>query len=148
MIAPMSETDNTSAPATNEPGVMGSLPKTRPQHASARRNAARGKAAAKPEPTAAKAKEKPKPSAAAAKPKSTKSKPKPAPKAKAEPPRAPRQGFEAEGNVEQGKTVQPPGGAELAASVVELIGELAQSGLTSGGKLLKDTLSRLARTER
>jgi len=46
--------------------------------------------------------------------------------------------------VEPGKTVQPPGSAELAASVVELIGELAQSGLTSGGRLLKDALSRLS----
>ncbi|HEY7831702.1 MAG TPA: hypothetical protein VIC06_14160 [Solirubrobacteraceae bacterium] len=42
------------------------------------------------------------------------------------------------------KPVQPPGGAELAASVVELIGELAQTGLTSGGRLLKDALSRLS----
>jgi hypothetical protein len=46
--------------------------------------------------------------------------------------------------VEPGKAVQPPGGAELAASVVELIGELAQTGLSSGGKLLKDALSRLS----
>lgn len=114
----MSESEeNTSAPAAREPGVMGSLPKTRPQRASARRNAARSKAAAKPKAEL---------------------------EAKAEPPRAPRQGFEAESDVEPGKAVQPPGGAELAASVVELIGELAQSGLASGGKLLKDALSRLS----
>jgi hypothetical protein len=125
MIAPVSEPENTSAPATSEPGVMGSLPKTRPQRASARRSAARGKAAAKPKPAA----------------------PKPATrKAKAEPPRAPRQGFEAEDDVETGKPVQPPGGIELAASVVELAGELAQSGLSSGGRLLKDALSRLSRS--
>ncbi|HEV3072580.1 MAG TPA: hypothetical protein VGY76_14270 [Solirubrobacteraceae bacterium] len=112
----MSEPDSTSAPATNEPGVLGSLPKTRPQRPSARRQAARSKAAR---------------SKAAA---------------KVEPPRAPRQGFEAESEVQPGKTVQPPGSAELAASVVELMGELAQSGLTSTGKLLKDALARLSRS--
>ncbi len=96
---------------------MSSLPKKRPQRPSARRDAARSKAADKPKP-----------------------KPKRAVKAKTEPPRAPRQGFEAESDVEPGKTVQPPGGAELAASVVELVGELAQSGLNSGARLLKDAL--------
>ena len=132
MIASMSEPDSTSTPATSEPGVMGSLPKTRPQRPSARRSAARSKAAANggtapTKPTRARPKRKPG-----------------APKTKVEPPRAPRQGFEAESDVESGKTVQPPGSAELAASVVELLGELAQSGLTSGGKLLKDALSRLS----
>lgn len=105
---------------------MSSLPKTRPQRPSARRDAARSKAAAKPKP-------KPTP------------KPKRTAKAKAEPPRAPRQGFEAESDVETGKAVQPPGGVELAASVVELLGELAQSGLNSGARMLKDAL-RLPRS--
>jgi sRNA-binding protein len=141
MIAPMSETENTSAPAAGEPGVMGSLPKTRPQHASARRKAARSNAAAEPKP---KATAEPKPKATASGGRAKGAKPATARKAKAEPPRAPRQGFEAESEVEPGKTVQPPGGAELAASVVELMGELAQSGLTSGGRLLKDVLSRLS----
>ena len=106
---------------------MGSLPKTRPQRSSARRNAARGKTAAKAEPKPSTPQTKTKPSAA-----------------KAELPRAPRQGFEAESDVDASKPVQPPGGTELAASVVELIGELAQTGLTSGGRLLKDALSRLS----
>lgn len=65
------------------------------------------------------------------------------PPKRAEPPRAPRQGFETE-DVEQGKPVAPPNSAELAASVVELLGELAQTGLSSGGRLLKDALSRLS----
>jgi hypothetical protein len=120
----MSDSHHTPAAPDTEPGIMGSLPKSRPQRPSARRNVARSKAAAEPK----------------AKPKRKRSAP------KAEPPRAPRQGFEAESDVELGKTVQPPGSAELAASVVELMGELAQSGLTSGGKLLKDALSRLSRT--
>jgi sRNA-binding protein len=137
MIAPMSDVEDTPAPAPSEPGVMGNLPKTRPQRTSARRDAARSKAAAKPKAKAA-AKPKPKPAAPKAKVEPAAS------KAKVEPARAPRQGFEAESDVEPGKTVQPPGGAELAASVVELIGELAQSGLNSGGRLLKDALSRLS----
>jgi hypothetical protein len=117
---------------------MGKLPKTRPQRPSARRNAAQSKIAGKAGVAAGAAE-----AGAPASPSRAKTKPKRS-AAKAEPPRAPRQGFEAESDVEPGKTVQPPGGAELAASVVELLGELAQSGLTSGGKLLKDALSRLS----
>jgi hypothetical protein len=124
----MSDVKDTPAPP--EPGVMGSLPKTRPQRASARRKPA-AKTAQKP---AVKTARKP------AHRKPARRKP-----AKAEPKRAPRQGFEAESELELRKPVQPPGSTELAASVVELIGELAQSGLTGGGKLLKDALSRLSR---
>jgi sRNA-binding protein len=127
---------------------MSSLPKTRPQRPSARRNAARSKAAAKPKPRPSAAKpatRKPKPEPEPKRTPKAKPEPKRTPKAKPEPARAPRQGFEAESDVEPGKTVQPPGTAELAASVVELVGELAQSGLNSGGKLLKDALSRLSR---
>jgi hypothetical protein len=132
--------DVNDIPASPEPGVMSSLPKTRPQRPSARRGAAQSRAAAKAgaastRPVSAKAAPK-----AQAKPRRAK----PAKRAKdVEPPRAPKQGFEAESEVELGKTVQPPGSAELAASVVELIGELAQTGLSSGGRLLKDALSRL-----
>jgi hypothetical protein len=57
-----------------------------------------------------------------------------------EPP-IPRQGFEAD--TEPGIPVQPPSSSELAASVVELVGELAQAGLSTGGRLLKDALTRL-----
>jgi hypothetical protein len=64
------------------------------------------------------------------------------PRAPQEPP-VPRQGFEAEGEIAPGVSVQPPSGSELATSVVELIGELAQSGLATGGRLLKDTIARL-----
>jgi len=123
---------------------MGSLPKTRPQRASARRGEARSRAAAKATEggpaTTTTTRTKPSRAKAEAKPRRAK------PARAAEPPRAPRQGFESESDVEPGKTVQPPGSAELAASVVELIGELAQSGLSSGGKLLKDALARLGRS--
>jgi len=56
----------------------------------------------------------------------------------------PPQGFEAEEQIEPGRSVQPPSGPELAASVVELLGELAQTGLSAGGRLLKDALGRLS----
>jgi hypothetical protein len=39
--------------------------------------------------------------------------------------------------------VDPPSRPELAASVAELLGELAQNGLATGGRLLKDALGRL-----
>ncbi|HXA55531.1 MAG TPA: hypothetical protein VNV37_11725 [Solirubrobacteraceae bacterium] len=55
----------------------------------------------------------------------------------------PRQGFETEDAIEPGRPVQPPSGSELAAAVVELVGELAGAGLSAGGRALKDTLSRL-----
>jgi hypothetical protein len=104
--------DVPDAPATPEiqPGIMSSLPKTRPQRPSARR-------------------------------KSAQRTPRKRPAAK-EQPRAPRQGFEAESEIETGAPVTPPGGVELAASVVELLGELAQSGLRSGERLLRDALLR------
>ena len=40
--------------------------------------------------------------------------------------------------------MQPPSGPELAASVAELFGELAQAGLSTGGRLVKDALRRLS----
>jgi hypothetical protein len=62
----------------------------------------------------------------------------------AEPP-APKQGYEPEEELELGKSVSPPSGAELVESVADIIGELANSGLTVGGRLLKDAFSLLRR---
>ncbi len=107
----MSDVDDAPAAPEVQPGVMSSLPKTRPQRPSARRATARRT-------------------------------PKKRPVVKAESPRAPRQGFEAESEIETGKAVAPPSGLELAASAVELLGELAQSGLRSGERLLRDALAR------
>jgi len=56
----------------------------------------------------------------------------------------PRQGFEAEEAIEPGRSVQPPSGAELATSMLELAGELAQTGLAVGGRILRDALTRLS----
>jgi hypothetical protein len=55
---------------------------------------------------------------------------------------APRQGYECDGDAASGP-VQPPGAAELVASAVEIVGELAKAGLSTGERLLKDVVSRL-----
>ncbi len=62
----------------------------------------------------------------------------------AEPP-APKQGYEPEEELELGKSVNPPNGAELVESMADIVGELANSGLTAGGRLLKDAFSLLRR---
>jgi hypothetical protein len=110
----------------SEPGVLTNLPSTRPQRASARRARTSPRTA---KPKAAKPK--------AAKPKTAELPPRP------QEPHVPRQGFEAEEDITPGVSVQPPSGAELAASVAELVGELAQAGLSTGGRLLKDAFTRL-----
>jgi hypothetical protein len=104
--------------ATDQPGVLSNLPSTRPQRPSARRAAARQTAAARAERIATKPK-----------------------RAATE---VPPQGFEAEEAIEAGHSVQPPSGAELAASMVDLVGELAQTGLSTGGRMLRDALARLS----
>jgi hypothetical protein len=149
--------DVPGAPATPEiqPGVMSSLPKTRPQRPSARRASARRAAAAQGSGAAEDAspvrpgqprnarktptRKAPTPQAPTREAPSARKKP---PAVKLEPPRAPRQGFEVESEIETGKTVTPPNSVELAASVVELLGELAQSGIRSGERLLRDALTR------
>jgi hypothetical protein len=109
-------------------GVLANLPRTRPQRPSARRDASRKAAQAKARPSTA------------TQAKATSTKTKSAAKPLQDP--APRQGFESESDSLSGP-VQPPGGVELLASAAELAGELAQTGLSTGGRLLKDALSRL-----
>jgi|HubBroStandDraft_3_1064219.scaffolds.fasta_scaffold06021_4 hypothetical protein len=60
-------------------------------------------------------------------------------------PPAPRQGYEPEEEVELGNTVSPPSGVELVESVADIVGELANSGLAAGGRILKDAFSLLRR---
>jgi hypothetical protein len=55
---------------------------------------------------------------------------------------APRQGFESDSETLSG-SVQPPGATELVASAVEMVGELAKVGLSTGERVLSDVLSRL-----
>jgi hypothetical protein len=103
-------------------GVLVNLPRTRPQRASPRRAAARK--------TAARARR-----SADTGPRAS------VPRRDA----APKQGFEADSETMSG-SVQPPGSAELVASAVEMVGELAKVGLSTGERLLRDVLSRLPRS--
>jgi hypothetical protein len=112
-------------------GVLANLSRTRPQRSSARRDAARRAASAKVEPTGA-------PERILAKKRPSKSKV----KAKRLQDPVPRQGFETEGDPVSGP-VQPPGGVDLLSSAAELAGELTKTGLSTGGRLLKDFLGRL-----
>lgn len=133
--------------------MLAELPSTRPQRASARREHARRRARSTevgPKPAAAKA------PAAGAKKASAKARPKP--RASNSGPKAarrtgsraasalgptPRQGYEADDDL-TGTSVSPPSGAEVLGSLAELAGELAQNGITAGGRLLKGALSRLS----
>jgi hypothetical protein len=113
------------------PGILAGLPRTRPQRASARRTAARaakpGKRAAKPGKGAAKPGKRPLTHANRSAPAGES---------------VPMQGYEPEGD-SQRRPIQPPGGAELVASIAELAGELAKAGVNTGGRVLKDFLSRM-----
>jgi hypothetical protein len=148
--------------------VLANLPKTRPQRSSARRAAARGTGTSAPAATdAPDASAPPAPAVpartpkAAAKPRRAKTgsagpkstgkraaaKPSPRPRVgrktgRPELPPVPRQGYASEGDRATG-AVQAPGGTELAGSAVEIIGELAKAGLSTGERLLRDVLSRL-----
>jgi hypothetical protein len=120
-----------NAPAAD--GVLSNLPRTRPQRSSARREAERRapkrtKSPIKQAPTSTK-----RASSNAKRRRSTGSEP-------SDP--APRQGFESENDPLDGP-VQPPGGVDLLASAAELAGELTKTGLSAGGRLLKDVLQRL-----
>jgi hypothetical protein len=118
-------------------GVLANLPRTRPQRGSARRDAARRTAAATQAKPASQAKR------VAQKTPTAKQRPSRAkPTAQQIQDPAPRQGFEAESEHLNGP-VQPPGGVDLFASAAELAGELTKSGLSAGGRLLKDALARL-----
>ncbi len=119
-------------------GVLSSLPRTRPQRASPRR-AAQAKAKQKAAPKAtAKAKPKRKPSPKKAPPRPASELP-PRPK-------APRQGYEPEEDLDVGRTIHPPSAVELVESVADIALELASASLKSGGRLLKDALSPLRRS--
>lgn len=148
-------------------GVLANLPRTRPQRSSARRDAARRTASVKVEPTDIPARKPRRVASATAQPGPaptdkppltipTKTEPTPAPErilAKKRPSKSkvkakrlqdavPRQGFETEGDPVSGP-VQPPGGIDLLSSAAELAGELTKSGLSTGGRLLKDVFARL-----
>ncbi len=121
-------------PDGGERGVLASLPSTRPQRPSARRTAARRTARTRAEQS---------PGTGAKRAARARSAPSGRPAPKRHRPPVPSQGFETEGVIEPGVPVEPPSGPELAASVVELLGEFAQAGLSTGGRLLRDAFARL-----
>jgi hypothetical protein len=153
-------------------GVLANLPRTRPQRSSARREAARRTAttgarspataevtlsstpstrSAQRTPVAKAQKTAPiRTQTSASAPIAAKGaavKKRPAAKAKATTAKrtqdpAPRQGFETERDPITG-SVQPPGSLDLLSSAAELAGELAKSGLSTGGRLLRDAFARL-----
>ncbi len=124
------------ADSVPEGGILAALPRSRPQRASPRRAAAR---AGKPTKTKKLADTR-----ATKKPDATK-KQAAKPIAKPAAPPVPRQGYEPEDEVELGTSVNPPSGAELVESMADIVGELANSGLAAGGRLLKDAFSLLRR---
>lgn len=144
--------DGNQTEAQERHSVLAELPHTRPQRASARRETARRRAraarggakaaepkapAAEPEaPAAGRAKQAP----VKAKPKATRATRRTrVPKT----PPTPPQGYEADPNL-AGTPVSPPSGTEVVAALAELAGELAQNGISTGGRLLKSALSRLS----
>jgi hypothetical protein len=157
----MASSDPTSGP-DGERDVFGSLPNSRPQRRSAKRDRAGGAAkAAAPAPAKAKAAKptaaKPtaaKPTAAkptAAKPTAArpKAKPKPRTTAKARPAAKPRAATAASQIPPAGYATPRadddgvPRGADLVTTAVQAVGELAQIGLAAGGRALKSALERL-----
>lgn len=105
-------------PASAEgPSILAGLPRTRPQRASARRAAARSTGPRKV-------------TRARVSRSQTVEEP------------VPLQGYEPEGDSLH-RPIQPPGGAELIASVAELAGELTKAGVSTGARVLKDFLSRV-----
>ena len=120
------------APDDNEADVLKSLPRTRPQRRSTKRDAPKKKAAtatqAKPKP---RAKAKPKP---AARPKAT--------SGRRGARRMPPAGFSPPRDTHD---QAPPSGAELIGTAIQAAGELAQIGLAVGGHALRSALGRLPR---
>ena len=146
----MASSDPTSG-GNGERDVFGSLPNSRPQRRSARRSRDGTTAkAASPAATKKAAAAKPKP----AKPKAT---PKPRATAKAKPagaagaaakasaataaPQIPAAGYATPRAQDDGV----PRGAHLVTTAVQAVGELAQIGLSAGGRAVKSALGRLPR---
>lgn len=130
----MASSDPTSG-VDGERDVFGSLPNSRPQRRSAKRDraGATAKAAPKRRSTAAKAK----PRATA------KAKPAAKPRATAEAPasKIPPAGYATPRPHDDGV----PRGADLVTTAVQAVGELAHIGLSAGGRALKSALERLPR---
>jgi hypothetical protein len=108
--------------------VLSSLPRTRPERRSAKREARS-------------------PVDAAARPAAPKAKPKPArAKARSAPKAAPQRDIPPAGYaVPKHSSPVGGGGADLASTAVHALGELAQMGASLGGRAVRDALRRLPR---
>lgn len=150
---PVSDPDRGDSPREEldeRRSVLAELPHTRPQRPSRRRADARTRATpqrpAKPKRSASKR--------TAKQPSQTSESPRrrSAPRAQrsARPQQsaattrqeAPRQGYEIDAELAN-TPVAPPSGIELLGALAELAGELASSGISAGGRLLKGAVSRL-----
>jgi hypothetical protein len=120
------------APDDPKPDVMSSLPRTRPQRRSAKRDAP-----VKTAPPRKAAPKKAAPRAKAAPPK------KATPRAKAAPANIPPAGFAPPRDTEARPV---PTGVELVGTAIQAAGELAQIGIAVGGQALKSALGRLGRS--
>jgi hypothetical protein len=135
----MASSDSSSG-GHDDRDVFGSLPNTRPQRRSARRDRAGAKArpaASGPAKAGATAKAKP---AARAKPAAQAK-----PAAEAAPPRASTSKIPPAGYATPRDDDGVPHGADLVTTAVQAAGELAQIGLAAGGRALKSALGRLPR---
>jgi hypothetical protein len=165
IVSAPNESNGRPSGAQDATSILSSLPRTRPQRATARRAAARkatSSTAAPPSlaPPASNGRSAaddpdgvtPRKPKAAVRKASAPSKPTSKPRTRSAPRRAPAptpdvepvppQGFESEHDRARGP-VHPPGGVELVASAAEIVGELAKAGLSTGERLLKDLLSHL-----
>jgi hypothetical protein len=147
----------TASPESPEPSgqerhsVLADLPRTRPQRASARRESARKRAGTSARKQETPRRKTPKPSARqpqtptrSPRPKAaSKAKPKSSARRQAVKPPTPPQGYEADSDL-TGTPVSPPSGPEVLGALAELAGELAHNGIAAGGRLLRNTLSRLS----
>jgi hypothetical protein len=116
--------------AKAQPSVLGSLPSTRPDRLGRRGPAATpkrtpAKRAAAPRPKPAKVTKAAKPKAAAA--------PKPAPPPPSPPPPRER------------RPASPPSGPQLVTTAIQAAGEIAQFGLSVGGRALRRAAGRIPR---
>jgi hypothetical protein len=152
----MASSDPTSG-GDGDRDVFGSLPNTRPQRRSAKRDRGGAKAKSAAAPAAAQAQTpaaKPKPKAGAAKAKPAATAAKAGPKA----PASAKAGPAADAGPAPAASKIPPAGyatprgddgvprgADLVTTAVQAAGELAQIGLAAGGRALKSALERLPR---
>jgi hypothetical protein len=113
--------------AKAQPSVLGSLPATRPERIGRRTPAGKAKPAA-PKPPRTRPAAAPKPKPVAAKRAAAKPKPTPVP-----PPRPER------------PPARPPSGPELVTTGIRAAGELAQIGLSAGGRAIRRAARRIPR---